>query len=132
MGRPVSSLARPNELPAAPPCGGSWNGTFCRTQTDNGNVGSRALRRADMSVRRFNSVPLAALLGLVLSAAMANAAPVAPYFQTNLVSDISGLAPVTDPNLMNPWGVSESATSPLWISNQAASTATLYTVNELT
>ena len=38
------------------------------------------------------------------------------------------MAPVTDTNLQNPWGVSESATSPLWISDQAASVATLYTV----
>ncbi len=50
------------------------------------------------------------------------------YVQTNLVSDVTGLAPVTDPNLANPWGVSESATSPLWISDQAAGVATLYTI----
>lgn len=27
------------------------------------------------------------------------------YLQTNLVSDVSGLAPVTDPHLVNPWGL---------------------------
>jgi hypothetical protein len=37
----------------------------------------------------------------------------AKLVQTNLVSDISGLATITDSNLMNPWGVSHSATSPL-------------------
>ncbi len=48
------------------------------------------------------------------------------FSQTNLVSDIPGLAAVTDPNLKNPWGVSFSATSPFWVSNQATSTSTLY------
>src|SRR6266851_1086178 len=52
-----------------------------------------------------------------------------PHFvQTNLVSDIPGLATITDPELVNPWGVSHSPTSPFWVSNQAKSTATLYAV----
>lgn len=48
------------------------------------------------------------------------------YSQINLVSDISGLANTTDPNLVDPWGVSFSAASPFWVSNQASGTATLY------
>jgi hypothetical protein len=36
----------------------------------------------------------------------ADAADAAIYVQTNLVSDIPGLATVTDPHLVNPWGVS--------------------------
>jgi uncharacterized protein (TIGR03118 family) len=40
------------------------------------------------------------------------------YVQNNLVSDIDGLAQKTDPHLINPWGMSFSATSPFWISNQ--------------
>jgi len=50
------------------------------------------------------------------------------YFQTNLVSDIPGLATITDPLLMNPWGISHSATSPFWTSNQVTNTSTLYAV----
>jgi uncharacterized protein (TIGR03118 family) len=50
------------------------------------------------------------------------------YVQTNLVSDIPGEAQLTDPNLKNPWGVSSSPTSPLWVSNQGTSTSTLYNV----
>jgi uncharacterized protein (TIGR03118 family) len=46
--------------------------------------------------------------------------------QTNLVSDVPGLAAFTDPNLQNPWGVSFSATSPFWVSDQASNVATLY------
>jgi|GEM_PF-3469757 len=51
-----------------------------------------------------------------------------PFVQTNLVSNVPGLAEITDPNLKNPWGVSESPTSPFWVSNQGTSTSTLYTV----
>jgi uncharacterized protein (TIGR03118 family) len=50
------------------------------------------------------------------------------FVQTNLVSDVAGLAQVTDPNLKNPWGVSFSATSPFWISDQGTNDSTLYAV----
>ena len=48
------------------------------------------------------------------------------YIQTNLSSDVAGLALNMDPNLKNPWGVSFSATSPFWSSDQATNVATLY------
>src|SRR5215469_15535395 len=55
-------------------------------------------------------------------------AQVAGFVQVNLVSDIPGLATITDSNLVNPWGVSHSPTSPFWVSNQGTSTSTLYAV----
>ncbi len=48
------------------------------------------------------------------------------YQQTNLVSDISGMAKFTDPNLKNPWGLSHSPTSPWWVSDNNAGVSTLY------
>src|SRR6516162_8437811 len=57
---------------------------------------------------------------------------VADFTQTNLVSDIPRLATITDPKLVNPWGVSHSPTSPFWTSNQGKNTATLYTVADRT
>jgi uncharacterized protein (TIGR03118 family) len=48
------------------------------------------------------------------------------FFQTNLASDVPGLAANLDPNLKNPWGMSFSATSPFWVSNQGSNNATLY------
>jgi uncharacterized protein (TIGR03118 family) len=39
------------------------------------------------------------------------------FTQTNLISDGSVPAQKTDPNLINPWGVSHSPTSPFWISD---------------
>ena len=57
-------------------------------------------------------------------------AQVVDFVQVNLVSDLPGLATITDPELVNPWGVSHSTTSPFWTSNQGKSTATLYAVTD--
>ena len=59
-------------------------------------------------------------------------AQVADFVQVNLVSDIPGLATITEPELVNPWGVSHSTTSPFWTSNQGTSTATLFAVTDRT
>jgi uncharacterized protein (TIGR03118 family) len=55
------------------------------------------------------------------------------YTQTNLVSDQSGVAAVTDPNLVNPWGLTRSPGttakpgSPWWVSDNNSGFSTLYT-----
>jgi uncharacterized protein (TIGR03118 family) len=59
-------------------------------------------------------------------------AQVVDFVQVNLVSDIPGLATITVPQLVNPWGVSHSTTSPFWTSNQGTNTATLFTVTDRT
>ena len=51
--------------------------------------------------------------------------PASAYRQTNLFSDIPGLAPVLDPLLINPWGISMTASSPFWIANNGTSTSQL-------
>jgi uncharacterized protein (TIGR03118 family) len=48
------------------------------------------------------------------------------YTQTNLVSNAAGVAPVTDPQLVNPWGLSRNSGSPWWVSDQATGFSTLY------
>ncbi len=50
------------------------------------------------------------------------------FQQTNLVSDIPGFAKITDPSLVNAWGISESSTSPFWISDNGKGLSTLYSV----
>jgi uncharacterized protein (TIGR03118 family) len=50
-----------------------------------------------------------------------------PFSQTNLVSDIPGMALVTDSNMVDPWGMSFSATSPIWVNDRGAGVATVYT-----
>jgi uncharacterized protein (TIGR03118 family) len=57
-----------------------------------------------------------------------NVPPISPgsaYRLTTLISDIPGLAPVLDPLLVNPWGITESSSSPFWISNNGTSTTQL-------
>jgi uncharacterized protein (TIGR03118 family) len=56
------------------------------------------------------------------------AVPSANVLQTNLVSDLPGVAAVTDPNLVNPWGISQGPGGPFWISDNNAGLATLYDV----
>jgi uncharacterized protein (TIGR03118 family) len=48
------------------------------------------------------------------------------YTQINLVSSTSGVAPGTDPQLINPWGLSRSSSSPWWISDNGTGLSTLY------
>jgi hypothetical protein len=57
---------------------------------------------------RFSLVTIAIAIGTLYGPSRADA----DYIQTNLVSDIPGLATITDPSLVNPWGSSHSATSP--------------------
>ena len=46
-----------------------------------------------------------------------------------LVSDQSGVAPNTDPDLVNPWGISQFPGQPLWVSDNGTDLSTLYDPN---
>jgi uncharacterized protein (TIGR03118 family) len=72
-------------------------------------------------------------LGLVT--ALVSLAPAAPaaarqpgnaYRQTNLVSDLPGLAQLTDPDLVNPWGLAAGPTTPAWVADNGTDKATIY------
>jgi uncharacterized protein (TIGR03118 family) len=56
------------------------------------------------------------------------------FQQVNLVTDSQGAhsASIEDPNLVNGWGVSFSATSPFWVSDNGTGLSTLYRVNPVT
>jgi uncharacterized protein (TIGR03118 family) len=77
--------------------------------------------------RLYRAIPVA-LVGLGMSVLASNVVRAGPYTQTDLVSDLAGLATITDPSLVNPWGISHTSTSPFWTSNQSTNTATLYAV----
>jgi uncharacterized protein (TIGR03118 family) len=47
------------------------------------------------------------------------------YRISTLISDIPGFAPIFDPLLVNPWGISKSGGSPFWIANDGTSTTQL-------
>ena len=53
----------------------------------------------------------------------------ASYEQTNLVSDIFGIAKVFDPNLKNSWGITFSGSSPIWIADNGSGVSTIYRGN---
>ena len=71
---------------------------------------------------------VASTAALVTAAVGMAPAAEAAFLQTNLVSSIPGLATITDPLLINPWGISRSPTSPFWVSNQGTNSSTLYAV----
>lgn len=48
------------------------------------------------------------------------------FLQTNLVSDGFVPAPIIDSNLINPWGVAFSQTSPTWVSDNGAGVTTIF------
>ena len=55
-----------------------------------------------------------------------NAASNNNYAVTNLVSDQTGLAQLTDPNLQNAWGLSAGPATPLWVANNHTDSTTVY------
>ena len=57
---------------------------------------------------------------------LAGAASAQKYEQTNLVSNVPAMAPKTDPNLVNGWGLSRSSSSFWWVSDNGTGLATLY------
>ena len=67
-----------------------------------------------------------AVAALISFTAQAQTGAKNSYVQHNLVADQAGVADVTDPNLVNPWGMSTTATSPFWVSNHDKSNATVY------
>src|SRR6266581_8722158 len=79
--------------------------------------------------------PLVVLAMLLLAAlpgaafAKASAGSQGFYQQTNLVSDIAGVALFTDKNLVNPWGLSHPPTGPWWVSDNGTGLSTLYNGN---
>ena len=74
--------------------------------------------------RLFGALALVVLFsGATLQSARAQ------YAQTNLASSIPGLANFLDPQLVNPTGMAFTLTSPIWIANQDAGSASLHQGN---
>jgi uncharacterized protein (TIGR03118 family) len=69
---------------------------------------------------------LAATAALVLSGVSVAGAHGTVYQKRNLVSDIDGVARITDPNLVNPWGLSAGPTTPLWVADNGTDKSTVY------
>jgi uncharacterized protein (TIGR03118 family) len=71
------------------------------------------------------------LFGTLMTLAIPSglAAQQSGYFQTNLVSNTAGVATTTDPQLLNPWGISVLPGQDFWIANNNSGTSTLYDLN---
>jgi len=70
-------------------------------------------------------------LGIVLGVAVVATGPLKAAGRTTfsvvpLVSDQPGVAPVTDPDLVNAWGLSSGPTTPWWVSDNGTNLSTLY------
>src|SRR5580765_6099241 len=74
----------------------------------------------------------AIVLASVLSLALVAAAPLPAastsdrFNMTPLVSNVPGVAPTTDANLVNAWGLARSAGSPWWVSDNGLDRTTIY------
>jgi uncharacterized protein (TIGR03118 family) len=71
------------------------------------------------------------VLALVLGTSLLAASPLAAaernsYTVTPLVSDQAGVAPHTDTNLVNAWGLTAGPTTPWWVSDNGTDKSTLY------
>jgi uncharacterized protein (TIGR03118 family) len=86
------------------------------------------------SIVRAIGMPAVAVLGTVgLAAAPAGAnqnnggnQPPNGYVQHNLVSDVDGMADLTDASLVNPWGLAQGPVTPAWVADNGTNVATLY------
>ncbi len=70
--------------------------------------------------------------GLVFMLVLAASAQAGPTFSvTNLITNNQAInqAQITDPNLVNPWGVSFGPNTPLWVSNEGTGVASLYSIS---
>ncbi|MHB1562349.1 MAG: TIGR03118 family protein [Isosphaeraceae bacterium] len=83
--------------------------------------------RANLRIRHLATIAIIAL-------GTAGRAWAGGYDQTNLVSNVSGVAEQTDPNLLNAWGLAYNARlqGPFWVANQYSSTSTVYAFNGTT
>jgi uncharacterized protein (TIGR03118 family) len=71
------------------------------------------------------------VLALFVGAALAVASPLSAAKPTTfsvmpLVSDQPGVAPVTDPDLVNAWGLVSGPTTPWWVADNGTNKSTLY------
>jgi NHL repeat len=67
------------------------------------------------------------LFGLLMTVAIPSGlfAQQAGYSQTNLVSNTAGVGTTTDPQLLNPWGISVLPGQDFWIADNNSGVSTL-------
>src|ERR1700738_4696765 len=91
-------------------------------------IGEIMLRKIrHLSFTRVRSAALCVLAAsLSYSAVAAGQDTSQQYTQTNLVSNLPGMAANVDTNLVNPWGLARSSGSPWWVADNGTGLSTLY------
>jgi len=89
---------------------------------DNPSSRTGSKYKGDLQMKMSQRFAVSGVLALIMGAACFGQ----HYTQTNLVSNESGVAPVTDPQLINPWGISRGSGSAWWVSDQRTGLSTLY------
>ena len=90
-------------------------------------------RRARRGLWTAATIVTAGALATAAFGTTAASAHITAYRQINLVSDQPGVAPLTDPDLVNAWGLAASPGtnakpgSPQWVADNGTDKATLYT-----
>jgi uncharacterized protein (TIGR03118 family) len=79
-----------------------------------------------LRMRKFLPRFILGSAGLLCLLALPFSASAQRYDQTNLVSDLTGMAKNTDPLLVNPWGVTFSKGGPIWLSDNNSGFSTVY------
>jgi aldose sugar dehydrogenase len=91
------------------------------SRTGAGTNGARRSARIGVAVVAVSTV---ILMAPRLPRAFAVMSPT--FTQTNLVSDVPGLAKTTDPNLVNSWGMALGLNGGLWVADNGSGKATSY------
>ena len=95
-------------------------------------MSSRLVRKRPFAVGLFAvAVPAAMAIAAAVPGGSALASGAENRFhQTNLISDLSNQgAQVVDKNLQNPWGLAFGPATPLWVADNNAGVATVYSVS---
>jgi uncharacterized protein (TIGR03118 family) len=79
-----------------------------------------------LGLLRHFSLPVAMALLIGLPGAPVLAAADNTYTVHPLASNVAGMAPHTDPNLVNAWGLTAGPTSPWWVADNGTNLSTLY------
>jgi uncharacterized protein (TIGR03118 family) len=82
------------------------------------------MKRRTKTMNTIKTMKLRILSVLILTALTITAAS-AQYIRTDLTSNQPGIAPVTDPNLVNAWGLVALGGSPWWISDNGTGDSSL-------
>jgi uncharacterized protein (TIGR03118 family) len=70
-------------------------------------------------------------LGIFAFAVLLPSLGLAQYTRTDLVTNSGAGGTVTDPHLVNAWGLVSTTTSPFWVSDNGTGFSTLYSINNM-